>query len=310
MSVATAISFPRRLLLALGCALCCAAGLARATDIEVVASFSILADLAREIGGERVKVHALVGPDADAHAHEPRPSDARHISQARLIIVNGLGFDDWLTRLARSSGRGEALVVASAGVTALAADDEHADPHAWQDVANAGRYVANIAAALEKTDPAGAPIYRANAERYERELKTLDADIRRAIAALPEAKRRVVSSHDAFGYFSRAYGLVFLAPVGVANDAEPTAKEVARLITQLRAEKAAAVFVENISDPRLIERIRAESGTVMGGRLYTDALSAPDGPAPNYIGLMRHNLAVLLAALTPTAGDASAPSAR
>jgi zinc/manganese transport system substrate-binding protein len=276
--------------------------LAHAAELKVVTSFSLLADLVQEVGGERVDVYALVGPDEDAHIHEPKPSDARRIGQARLVVANGLGFDDWLVRLARSSGRGDAVVIASEGVTPLTTDDHHGghaalDPHAWQDVRNVDRYVANISAALIRVDPAGADIYRTRAARYRSELKTLDADIRHAIATLPAERRRVVSSHDAFGYFTHAYDLVFLAPVGVANDAEPTAKEVARLITQLRKEKAAAVFVENITDPRLIERIRIESGAIMGGTLYADALSTADGPAPTYLKLMRHNLNTLITAL-------------
>jgi zinc/manganese transport system substrate-binding protein len=290
----------------------CLAGFAPAAEIKVVASFSILADLVREVGGERVDVHALVGPDEDAHVYEPRPSDARRIGQARLVVVNGLGFDDRLARLAESSGRRDALVVASQGIAPRTANDsthgdhdDHGahsalDPHAWQDAANVERYVANIAAALERADPAGAPLYRANAERYRNELKALDGEIRRAISSLPATRRRVVSSHDAFGYFSHAYGLVFLAPAGVAREAEPTAKEVARLITQLRAEKAAAVFMENITDPRLIERIRAESGAALGGTLYSDALSAADGPASSYLKMMRHNLDTLMTALSAT----------
>ncbi|GHT92463.1 metal ABC transporter substrate-binding protein [Betaproteobacteria bacterium] len=276
--------------------------LTHAAELKVVTSFSLLADLVQEVGGERVDVYALVGPDENAHIHEPKPSDARRIGQARLVLANGLGFDDWLVRLARSSGGGHAVVIASEGINPLAMDDPHddhaaLDPHAWQDVRNVDRYVANIAAALIKVDPAGADLYRTRAARYRDELKALDADIRHAIAALPAERRRVVSSHDAFGYFAHAYGLSFLAPVGVSNDAEPTAKEVARLITQLRQEKAAAVFVENITDPRLIERIRIEGGAIMGGTLYADALSAADGPAPTYLKLMRHNLDTLMTAL-------------
>jgi zinc/manganese transport system substrate-binding protein len=274
---------------------------ARAAEIEVVASFSILGDLAREIGGERVTVVALVGPDQNAHVYAPRPSDARRVGHARLVVVNGLGFDDWLPRLARASGYKGAVAVASAGIRPLAMrDGGHAgqiDPHAWQDAGNVRVYVDNITAALIVADPNGADIYRANAARYRDALDALDADIRAAVARLPQERRRVVSSHDAFAYFARAYGLRFLAPAGVAGDSEPGARDVARLITQLRREKAPAVFLENINDPRLIELIRSESGAAMGGTLYSDALSSADGPAPTYIKMMRHNLATLMAAL-------------
>ncbi len=293
-------------------------GTAAAAALEVTTSFSILADLVRQVGGERVAVHALVGPDEDAHAFQPRPSDARRIGAAGLVVANGLGFDDWVVRLARSSGFAGKIVIASDGVDTLemgheadhaAGSHRHAhdaahrhagvDPHAWQDVANVQRYVANIAAALAHADPDGAASYRASAERYSGELKRLDAEFRAAFSALPDERRRVVSSHDAFAYLGRAYGIRFLAPVGVSNNAEPTAQGVARLIRQLKAEKIPAVFVENVVDPRLIERIRAESGATVGGTLYSDALSVPDGPAPNYLAMMRQNLKMLREALAP-----------
>ncbi|MCL2644281.1 MAG: zinc ABC transporter substrate-binding protein, partial [Betaproteobacteria bacterium] len=277
---------------------------------EVIASFSILGDLTRQIGGERVSVHTLIGPEQNAHAYEPRPSDARRIKRAGLVVLNGLGFDDWLPRLARASGHQGTLLVASNGIRPLPMHSEakhkkndshahhgHIDPHAWQDVANVQTYVTNITAALIAADPEGTNVYRANATRYRAELDALDADIRAAIARLPQERRRVVSSHDAFGYFSRAYGLTFLAPVGAAGHSTPGARDVARLIEQLRNEKAPAVFIETIIDPRLIERIRAESGAAMGGTLYSDALSTAEGPASTYIAMMRHNLNTLMAAL-------------
>lgn len=283
-------------------------GAAHAAPLEVTASFSILGDFVRQVGGERVTVRTLVGADEDAHAFQPRPSDAREIGASALVVTNGLGFDDWVARLARSAGYKGRVVVASEGVATLtmADDDDHGhshqhavDPHAWQDVGNAARYVANIAAALAAADPAGAALYRANAERYRGELKALDAEIRAAFDLLPAERRKVVSSHDAFAYFGRAYGVRFLAPVGVSNNAEPTAQGVARLIRQLRAEKAPAVFIENVADPRLIERIRAESGARVGGTLYSDALSTTAGPAADYVTMMRHNLATMQEALAP-----------
>ncbi len=292
--------------LATACAALLVAATAHAQPLEVSTSFSILGDLVRQVGGERVKVRTLVGPDEDAHAFQPRPSDAREIGAAALVVVNGLGFDDWMLRLARAGGFKGEVVVASAGIDTLAmARDGHdhghdhgkaVDPHAWQDVGNVRRYVANIADALAKADPAGASAYRSNAERYDGALKALDAEIRAAFAALPAERRKVVSSHDAFGYFGRAYGIRFLAPVGVSNNAEPTAQGVARLIRQLKAEKVPAVFIENVADPRLIERIRSESGARVGGTLYSDALSAA-GPAPDYLQMMRANLNALRTAL-------------
>lgn len=306
--------------LATACAAALISTAAHAQPLEVTTSFSILGDLVGQVGGERVKVRTLVGADEDAHAFQPRPSDARNVGGAALVVVNGLGFDDWMVRLARSGGYKGEVVVASAGIDTLAmTTDDHdhdhghdhgdegdkananakaVDPHAWQDVGNVRRYVANIADALTKADPEGATAYRANAERYDGELKALDTEIRAAFAALPAARRKVVSSHDAFGYFGRAYGIRFLSPVGVSNNAEPTAQGVARLIRQLKAEKVPAVFIENVADPRLIERIRSESGAQIGGTLYSDALSKADGPAPSYVQMMRTNLDALRQALS------------
>ncbi len=285
---------------------------AHAQPLDVSTSFSILGDLVRQVGGERVTVRTLIGPDEEAHAFQPRPSDAREVGAAALVVVNGLGFDDWMVRLARAGGYQGEVVIASAGIDALAMekDDGHAhdhghgkaqgkavDPHAWQDVANARRYVANIADALAKADPEGAPTYRSNAERYDAALRALDTEIRAAFDPLPAAQRKVVSSHAAFGYFGRAYGIRFLSPVGVSNNAEPTAQGVARLIRQLKAEKVPAVFMENVADARLIERIRSESGARVGGMLYSDALSTADGPAASYLQMMRSNFSAIRDAL-------------
>lgn len=300
----------RRLLLALMTLLALPASGLRAAPLEVVASFSILGDLVAQVGGERVAVTALVGPGADAHSYQPRPSDARRLRRAGLVVANGLGFDTWIGRLAASAGYRGQVIVASAGVVPLESMDAHGDgpahhhdddaeaapvdPHAWQDLRNALRYVDNIAEALAEVDPDGATAYRANAADYAQRLTALDATMRETFAAFPEERRKVVSSHDAFGYFGRAYGVRFLAAIGVSNQAEPSASGIALLIRQLRREKVPTVFVESISDGRLVERIRKESGARLGGTLYSDALSGPDGPAPTYLEMMRHNFETLV----------------
>jgi zinc/manganese transport system substrate-binding protein len=278
---------------------------ARGAPLEVVTSFSILGDLLRQVGGERVHVAALVGPGEDAHGYQPRPSDARRVKGAGLVVANGLGFDPWLERLARSAGYRGQVVVASQGIRPLEMPGQggpearfELDPHAWQDVAQARRYIATLAGALAAADPAGAEAYRAQAARYDATLAELDRDIRQALSKLPEERRLVVTSHEAFGYFARAYGLRFLAPVGLSSNAEPTASGVAALIRQIRQVRAPAIFLENISDPRLLERIQRESGARLGGTLYSDAL-APKPPADSYVGMMRENLRVLMAALAP-----------
>jgi zinc/manganese transport system substrate-binding protein len=283
---------------------------ARSRKLTVVASFSIVADIAREIGGERIALSTLVGPGVDAHVFQPTPADARRVAEARLVITNGLRFETWMTRLMQSSASKATLVEAAKGVKARneakGQGQPHGpshggvDPHAWQSVANVKIYTANIRDALVAADPEGKAVYEANAARYLGELDALEKEIRDGVARIPADRRKVITEHDAFGYFAAAYGLTFIAPRGVSTDAEASAKDVARLITQIKREKVPAVFLENISDQRLIQQIARETGARMGGQLFSDALSASDGPAPTYIRMMRHNINIIVAALAPT----------
>ncbi len=274
---------------------------ARAQKLPVVATFTILADFAREVGGERVEVASIVGPNGDAHVYDPSPADGRKLAAARLVIENGLGLEGWISRLAKASGTKATVAIVSKGVTPRKDPDAHGgiDPHAWQSVANAKIYVANIRDALVSADPDGRAVYEARAGAYAAKLDALDAEARAAIAALPQERRRIVSTHDAFGYFAEAYGLAFVAPAGVSTEGDISAKAVARIIAQVRTEKFPAVFLENISDSRLIERIGRESGARIGGALYSDALSPPGGPAGTYMDMMRHNIRELTRALAP-----------
>jgi len=249
--------------------------------INVVARFSILGDLVRNVGGDRVNVTTLVGPNSDVHVYTPAPADAKRIADAKLVIVNGLGLEGWLPRLVQSSGSKAVIVAATDGIAPLKVGAT-ADPHAWQSVVNAKTYVANIRDALVAADPAGAAVYRANAESY-----------------LAQNRRKVISTHDAFGYFAAAYGVDFIAPLGVSTDSEPSARDIAGIITQIRTAKIPAVFLENISDPRLIARIAAETGAGIGGTLYSDGLTAEKGDAPTYIDMVRHNIKALTRALAP-----------
>ena len=269
----------------------------RAEDrINVVASFSILADFARNAGGERVRVTSLVGPNGDVHVYTPTPADARTIADARLVVVNGLGLEGWLPRLLQSAGSRAPIVTASRGVAPLKFGSE-TDPHAWQSVVNAKIYIANIRNALVEVDPAGADDYRKNADAYLVELDALDAEVRAAIAKIPPARRKLISTHDAFGYFAKAYGFETIAPLGASTEAEPGARDIAGIITRIKASGASAVFPENISDERLIRRISAETGASIGGTLYTDSLTDEKGNAPTYIALVRHNIRTLTRAL-------------
>ncbi len=275
---------------------------APAEKLEVVATFSIVADFVREVGGDRVALTMLVGPDGDAHVYSPAPGDSRRLAQAKLIVSNGLGLEGWMARLIKSSGTKAAVVEAAKGIKARKSDDAHAhggfDPHAWQDVSNAKVYVANIRNALASADPAGREVYEANATAYLDALDALEREVRTALAAIPPERRRIITTHDAFGYCKAAYGLDFVAPQGVSTEAEASAKDVARIIRQIKAERIPAVFLENVSDPRLMDRIARETGARTGPKLYSDALSGPDGPAGTYIAMVRHNIRAFSEALS------------
>ncbi|MBR2688050.1 MAG: metal ABC transporter substrate-binding protein [Aquamicrobium sp.] len=283
------------------------AGHAFAEPLKVVASFSIIGDFAKNVGGDRVDVTTLVGPDGDAHVYEPSPADAVSMASAKLVLVNGLHFEGFLQRLVEASASKAAIVELTKGITPIdfkpefaeaeAAEGGHeghnhgsTDPHAFQSVVNAKVYVKNIADAFCNADSAGCDTYKANATAYTDKLDALDKEVREAIAAIPQEKRVVITSHDAFGYFEHEYGLTFLAPQGLSTESEPSAADVAKLVEQVKQDKAAAIFVENITNPRLIEQISVETGIKVGGTLYSDALSKADGPAPTYIDLMRNNI--------------------
>ena len=269
---------------------------APAAKLKVVASFSILGDFVRQIGGDRVDAAVLVGPDGDAHVYQPTPADAKKVAAAKLVVVNGLGLEGWFGRFIAAAGAHPAIATASASARVMATGGA-TDPHAWQDVANARTYVREIEKALEQADPAGAADYGANAAAYLAQLDALDADIRAGIAAIPPGRRRVITTHDAFGYYGRAYGMEFIAPAGVSTESEAGARDVARIIKQIRAQKIPAVFLENISDDRMMQQIARESGAKIGGKVYSDALSPSGGPAATYLDMMRGNLAEFVRAL-------------
>jgi zinc/manganese transport system substrate-binding protein len=292
----------RILAAAAGVAALMVAGPAMAQEkLKVLATFSILGDFVRNVGGDRVEVATLVGPNSDAHVYAPAPADARKVADAKVVIVNGLGYEGWMSRLVKASGTKAPPVVATKGIKERKTKGEHghggADPHAWQSVANAKVYVANIRDALAAADPAGKAAYEANAAAYLAKLDALDNDVKAAVAAIPADRRKIISTHDAFGYFQQAYGVDFIAPQGVSTEAEPSARDVARIITQVKKQKIPAVFLENITDPRLMERIAHESGARIGGKLYSDALTDAKGDAPTYLDMMRHNIKQISTAL-------------
>jgi zinc/manganese transport system substrate-binding protein len=294
-----------------------------ADKIKVVASFSILGDMVGEIGGDHVELTTLVGPDGDAHVYEPTPSDVRAVGAAQLLVVNGLEFEGWMTRLVGTAGFKGTEVTATDGIApipfAAEAQPEHAheseaehdhaaetedghhhganDPHAWQDLANGVVYAENIVIGLAKVDPENAADYRARGDAFISQIKAMDAEVKAELAAVPADRRKAVTSHDAFGYFAKAYSVNFVAPEGVSTESEASASDVAKIIDQIRHEDITAVFVENVSDPRLIDRIASETGARIGGTLYSDALSGADGPAATYLGMFRNNVDQIVKAL-------------
>jgi len=308
----------------LACGLLLAGALpATAADVgaalRVVVSFSILADIVREVGGPSVDVQSLVGPDADAHGFEPRPADARRLAHADIVVVNGLGFEGWMERLIAASGYRGPVVMATRGIAARSIGRPHIgspahahargiveapDPHAWQDPRLALTYVANVRDALIAARPAQAERFRERAAAYGAKLRALDAAVRASFETIPREQRRALTSHDAFGYFGAAYGIDLLAVQGISTASEPSAAAVARLVDQVREQRLRAIFVENISDPRLVERIARESGAAVGGRLYSDALTAPGTEADTYLKLIAHNARLIATALS---GDAPRP---
>ncbi|NVP58611.1 zinc ABC transporter substrate-binding protein AztC [Mycoplana rhizolycopersici] len=299
---------------------------ASAAELKVVASFSIIADFAKNVGGDRVEISTLVGPDGDAHVYEPRPADAAALEGADVVLVNGLQFEGFMSRLIEASGTKASVVEVTKGIEPLkSAEEEHEavekteaghdheeaghdhgheghhhgefDPHAWQSIHNAEIYVKNIADAFCEADKAGCATYTANSEAYIARLGKLETEVKAAIEAIPADKRTVITSHDAFGYFEHEYGLRFIAPEGISTEAEASAADVAKLIDQVKHDKASAIFLENITNPRLIEQISTETGIRIGGTLYSDALSGREGPASNYIDMFRYNVNTMQAAI-------------
>lgn len=278
--------------------------------IRVVASFSILGDMVQQVGGEAVDLTVLVGPNEDAHVYRPTPRVVRQIQQSDLIVLNGLGYEGWFPRLMQSSGYQGGVVTVTDGITPLHGGHEHGhhddgdeeepehdiNPHAWHSLPNAAVYVTNIEQALSEIRPEKASDFHQRAEQYRSELKALDQQVKLALSH-SDLNKRVISTHDAFGYITAEYGIEFLAPQGVSTEAEPSAKDVALLIRQIKQADVKAVFIENITDNRLIEQISRETGVDVYGELYSDALSDQGGNAATYLDMMRYNLTSLINAL-------------
>lgn len=304
------IILPRRTFMALLAAAPFAARAQSAPPLDVIASFTILGDLARAVGGAQIRVTSLVAANQDSHTYQPRPSDARAVGAAQVMVVNGFGFEGWVERLASSAGFKGVPVVATTGVKALRAGHaghshgghshgggNNVDPHAWQDVANTKIYVANIRDGLIKADPTNAARYTAAAQAYIAQLDRLDTEIRAAWAAIPRPARRIVTSHDAFTYYGDAYDVDFFAPQGISTESDPTPRQLAALIAQIRSEKIRALFVESVGNAQVLQQVARETGARIGPAVFSDALSAAPGPAASYLDMMRHNTRSFIAAL-------------
>ncbi|MEM7018189.1 MAG: zinc ABC transporter substrate-binding protein [Pseudomonadota bacterium] len=268
------------------------------SSIRVVTSFSILEDLVKELGGEHVSVVNLVAQNSDAHMYQPKPSDAVAITNADLVVFNGLEFEGWIARLIENSGYQNKQLTASLGVDVITSGDEP-DPHAWQSFHNIRVYIHNITRTLITLRPQHAAEFTQRQQQYLNTLNMLEQRLTRQLASIPPNKRVVVTSHDAFGYLGREFDIRFLAPLGLSTEIEASAADVSAVIDQIREQQVKALFVENINNQRLLQRIADETGVAIGGHLYSDALSETDGPASTYLDMMRHNIESLIIALDP-----------
>jgi zinc/manganese transport system substrate-binding protein len=266
---------------------------AMAKTLNVVTSFSVLGDMVQQVGGKHVHVDTLVGPDGDPHTFEPSPKDSVLLSKADVVVVNGLGLEGWLDRLVKASGFKGELVVASAGVKTHTLDEDGktvTDPHAWNSATNGALYAQNILAGLVKADPQDEAALNASGQKYIAQLQEIDGWAKARFNAIPLAKRKVLTSHDAFGYFGRAYGVTFMAPQGLSSESEASAAQVGALINQIKAGGVHTWFMENQLDPRLVKQIATATGAQPGGELYPEALSKPGGVADSYVKMLRHNV--------------------
>jgi zinc/manganese transport system substrate-binding protein len=295
----------RRVLVALACValawLGLTSGAGAADKLKVATSFSVLGDMVKQVGGDRVDVVTFVGPNGDAHVYEPTPGDIKELAASKILFINGLGLEGWMERLEKSSGFKGTVVVATKGVKPrqmIEDEKKITDPHAWQSLANGKIYAANIRDALIAADPDGKAAYEANAAKFIDGMAAEDAEVKAAVAKLAPERRKIITTHDAFGYFGEAYGMEFIAPEGVSTESEASAQDVAKIITQIKKEHIPAVFLENVTDSRLLDQIARESGAKIGGTLYSDALSPPDGPAGTYLDMFHHNIETLTAALS------------
>lgn len=273
---------------------------ASAETLKIVASFTVLADVVRQVGGDHVKVTSLVGPNGDPHEFEPSPADAKALNAAKVTFVSGEGLEGWMDRLITASGYKGKPITVSEGINTRTMEEDGktvTDPHVWNSPVNVKIWVANIEKALSAADPADAAAFKANAEKYTKKLDELDAYAHSKFDKIADNSRKVLTSHDAFGYFGREYNVSFLAPLGLSTESEASAADVAKLIEQIKQERVKTYFFENSNDPRLVKQVATATGAKPGGELYVESLSDTKGPAPTYEKMFRYNVDQLSAAM-------------
>jgi zinc/manganese transport system substrate-binding protein len=286
-----------------------AAGTQAADKPRVVATFSVIGDMVRNVAGDRVELTTIVGPGGDTELYQPTAADAGAVARAQVLFMNGLNdqFEPWLEPLLKKADFKGTKVVVSRGAKILTAEDEHTsdgrekaaaiDQHAWLDTRNGTVYVKNIAEALARADAANAASYREAAARYTKEIEAAGEWARAEMKTVPAAKRRVISSHDSLQYLAKEFAITLISIHGWTNDTEPSAAQLAALARQIKQERVRALFLDNMTDPRATERVAQETGVTIAGTIYGDALSKPGGEADSYIKMLRHNIAVLKAGM-------------
>lgn len=274
---------------------------ASAAELKAVASFTVLADVVKQVGGKHVSVSSLVKPDGDPHEFEPSPADAKSLKAADVVFVSGLGLEGWMDRLISASGYKGTPVTVSDGIKTREMDEDGktiTDPHVWNSPLNVKVWVENIETTLAAADPAGKDEYKANATAYLKKLDELDRYAHTKFDPIPDDRRKILTSHDAFGYFGREYNVKFLSPLGVSTETEASAGDVAKLIEQIKAEHVKTYFFENSNDPRLVKQVAKATGAEPGGELYVESLSKAKGPAATYEKMFRYNVDQIAAAIS------------
>jgi zinc/manganese transport system substrate-binding protein len=297
--------------------------------VKVTATTSIIADLVQNVGGDHVDVYTILAPGTDAHTYSPKPSDVQAVAESQILFRNGLGLETWLDPMIQNAGGSRPIVVVSDGLTPLTDfkaehdDEEHIDeagsapdtvkdgeeneerpgtepdPHMWFDVQRTIGYVENIRDRLKQLDPANAPAYEANADTYIDQLEQLDTEILQWVGTVPPERRKLVTSHDNFGYFAHRYGFEIVGSVlqSFSTEEQPSAQQIVELVEQIKEQQVPAIFTENVSDPRLAEQVADEAGIDVVTNLYTDALGEPGSAGDTYIKMMRFNVQQIVEAL-------------